>query len=168
MGNECAYCFALLLCIPLIGQVRHIIISKMSGSSDNAPSANRVIIESDGNIYVRADVNIVRLTVCNTSIVVRRTHRKDICMILIGQGCLECIVEEDEVVCLSIDNIVSVDESLVIETPFISIICILSCSVERVVQHSDKANIVAVANPRISSYFDCRVRKNYQLDGSRD
>ncbi len=152
--------FAFFLGVPLIGQVIHVVIAKVSSGSNHTAFADGVNIEGDSYVDVGTDVNIVGLAVGNTTVVVCCTHSEYISMILICQGCIECLIIEDKIVSLAINNIVAVYEGLVIQTPFVGIISVLSRCMERVIQISNKANIVAVANPRIASNLDSRVRKN--------
>ena len=68
--------------IPLINQVLHIIITEVSGSSNQTAFANGIIINRNNNSNGVANINIIRFTCSHTTVLIGDIHSEDVRMIL--------------------------------------------------------------------------------------
>ena len=69
--------------IPLVDQVIHIVITEVSGSSNQTAFANGIIIDCNSHCDGIANIYIVRLASSHTTIIIGNAHSEDVRMILI-------------------------------------------------------------------------------------
>ena len=155
--------------IPLIYQIVHVVIAKVSSSCNQTAFANSVMINCNGNCNSVTNINIVRIACSNTTIIICDAQSEDIRMILCTKISGQSVIVNGELMFKTINNNSSISysigivHSLVEQTPLIIIIMITGSGECRIINQSNQTNKAVIANNRIASDLNGRIVQNEDI-----
>ena len=149
--------------MPLINERPHVVVTEVSRSRNLATLANRVIIKRNSNMDGVSNIDVVRIAFSNTTILINGVSREDIRMILRFKRSLQSVITNSRHFdSLTINQIVTTLKRVVVQTPSVSVVMIVSHRISRIIDESIKGNRAVVANQRIARDLDSRISKNNQ------
>ena len=155
--------------IPLINQIIHVVIAKVSCSSNQAAFANSVMIDRNSHSNISTNINIVRLASSNTTVLIGNSQCEDVRMILSTEVGSQSIIINGELIVNAINRNVSISNSissiqiLVVQTPLIIIIMIACSCIGGVVNQSNQTYKAVITNNRVASDLDSRIVQNENI-----
>ena len=152
--------------MPLINERPHVVITEVSRSGNFTTLANRVVIKRNSNMDGISNIDIVRIAFSDTTIIIGSESREDVRMILRLQRSIQCIItNQGNINILTINHIVAILESVIVQTPRIAVIMIVSHCIRSVIDESIEFHNTVMANHRIARNLDGRVSEHNQSVG---